>query len=102
MLDHLPKRVVRQPHLGKSIPLHHTFVRKSRGQGEVTKTLATSSSRPYKCPMSSKRQKMTVKRGWASEEPAHSYDHDKFVNESVAEKFCKTREIPISGIRAKS
>ena len=30
---------------------------------------------------------MTGKRGQASEEPAHSYDHDKFFNESVAEKF---------------
>ena len=30
---------------------------------------------------------MTSKRGRASEEPAHSYDHDKFVNESVVEKF---------------
>ena len=37
--------------------------------------------------MLSKRQKMTAKRGRASEEPVHSYDHDKFVNESVAEKF---------------
>ena len=37
--------------------------------------------------MSSKRQKMTAKRGRASEELAHSYDKDKFVNESVAEKF---------------
>ena len=37
--------------------------------------------------MSSKRQKMTAKRGQASEEPARTYDHDKFVNESVAEKF---------------
>ena len=37
--------------------------------------------------MSSKKQKMTSKRGRASEEPAHSYDHDKFVNESAAEKF---------------
>ena len=37
--------------------------------------------------MSSKRQKMTTKRGRASEEPACSYDHDKFVNESAAEKF---------------
>ena len=37
--------------------------------------------------MSSKRQKMTTKRGRASEEPAHSYDHDKFVNESAVEKF---------------
>ena len=30
---------------------------------------------------------MTAKRGRASEEIAHSYDHDKFVNESTAEKF---------------
>ena len=37
--------------------------------------------------MSSKRQKMTAKRGRASEEPARSYDHDKFVNESATEKF---------------
>ena len=41
---------------------------------------------PFK-PMSSKRQKMTTKRGQASEELAHSYDHDKFFNESTAEKF---------------
>ena len=37
--------------------------------------------------MSSKRQKMTVKRGRASKEPARTYDHDKFVNESLAEKY---------------
>ena len=37
--------------------------------------------------MSSKWQKMTAKRGRASEEPVHSYDHDKFVNESAVEKF---------------
>ena len=37
--------------------------------------------------MSSKRKKMTAKRGRASEEPARSYNHDKFVNESAAEKF---------------
>ena len=37
--------------------------------------------------MSSKKQKMSSKRGQASEEAAHSYDHDKFVNESVVEKF---------------
>ena len=37
--------------------------------------------------MMSKRQKMTAKRGWASEEPTHTYDHDKFVNESAAKKF---------------
>ena len=30
---------------------------------------------------------MTTKRDQTSEEPSHSYDHDKFVNESAAEKF---------------
>ena len=29
---------------------------------------------------------MTAKRGRASEEPARSYDHDKFINESAVEK----------------
>ena len=53
----------------------------------MRKTLVTISTRPYKCPRSSKKQKMSSKRGWTSEEPAHSYDHDKFFNESVAEKF---------------
>ena len=53
----------------------------------MRKTLATISTRSYKCPMSSKKQKMTAKRGRASEEPVHNYDHDKFVNESAAEKF---------------
>ena len=53
----------------------------------MRKTLATSSTRPYKCPMLSKKQKMTGKRDQASEELAYSYDHDKFVNESVVEKF---------------
>ena len=37
--------------------------------------------------MSSKRQKLASKRSWASEEPTHSYDHDKFVNERAVEKF---------------
>ena len=37
--------------------------------------------------MLSKRQKMTAKRGRASEEPARHYDHDKFVNEDAAVKF---------------
>ena len=37
--------------------------------------------------MSSKKQKFTAKRGRESEEPTHSYDHDKFVNESAIEKF---------------
>ena len=87
MLENLPKRVFGQPHLGKLVLLHYTFARRSRGQGEVRKTLATNSSRPYKCPMSSKKQKMTAKRGRTSEKPAHSYDHDKFVNESATKKF---------------
>ena len=30
---------------------------------------------------------MTTKRGRASEEPAHNYDHGKFVDESATEKF---------------
>ena len=30
---------------------------------------------------------MSSKRSRASEEPAHSYDHEKFVNESAAKKF---------------
>ena len=53
----------------------------------MRKALATISTRPYKCPISSKRQKISSKRGRASEEPTHSYDHEKFVNESAAEKF---------------
>ena len=69
------------------VQLHHIGVRRSRGQEEVRKALAAISTRPYKCPMSSKKQKMSLKRGWTSEEATHSYDHDKFVNESAAEKF---------------
>ena len=53
----------------------------------MRKALATISTRPYKYPMSSKKQKMSSKRSQASEEPAHSYDYDKFVNESTTEKF---------------
>ena len=37
--------------------------------------------------MSSKQKKLTAQRGRASEEPARTYDHDKFVNESAVEKF---------------
>ena len=37
--------------------------------------------------MSSKKKKMSSKRGRVSEEPAHSYDHDKSINESTTEKF---------------
>ena len=48
--------------------------------------MANILSRPY-APMSSKRQKMTAKRGRASEEPTRGYDHTKVVNEGVAENF---------------
>ena len=44
-------------------------------------------STPIKCPMSSKKQKLSSKRNRASEEPTHDYDHEKFFNESAAEKF---------------
>ena len=37
--------------------------------------------------MSSKKQKLSLKRSQTSEEPTHDYDHEKFVNESAAEKF---------------
>ena len=37
--------------------------------------------------MSSKKRKMSSKSSRASEEPSLTYDHDKFVNESVFEKF---------------
>ena len=40
-----------------------------------------------KCPMSSKKQKLSSKRSRASEEPTHDHDHEKFVNESATEKF---------------
>ena len=42
---------------------------------------------PIKCPMSSKKQKLGLKRSRVSEEPTHDYDHEKFVNESTAKKF---------------
>ena len=38
-------------------------------------------------PMSSKKKKLSSKRSRGSEEPTHDYDHEKFVNVSVAEKF---------------
>ena len=56
-------------------------------------TLVTILTHPS-TPMSSKRQKMTSKHGRASDEPARTYDHDKFVNEGAFEKFdliCKNR-----------
>ena len=37
--------------------------------------------------MSSKKHKLSSKRSRASEETTHDYDHEKFVNESGAEKF---------------
>ena len=45
-------------------------------------------------PMSGKRQKLTAKRGQASEEPTLNFDLTKFVNEGVADRFgtiCKNR-----------
>ena len=42
---------------------------------------------PIKCPMSSKKQKLSSKINQASEEPTHDYDHEKFVNESATKKF---------------
>ena len=50
----------------------------------VPSPLATIFAHPF-APMSSKRQKMTATQ--ASEEPARTYDHDRFVNESVVKKF---------------
>ena len=73
--------------MGSLVQLHHTGVSRSRGKEEVIKTLDTISTQPYKCLMSSKKQKMTSKRGQASEEPGHSYDHEKIFNESAIEKF---------------
>ena len=57
-------------HLSHSVPLLTLVVRRSRDT-----------------PISSKWQKMTAKRGRASEELARRYDHDKFVNENAAAKF---------------
>ena len=47
------------------------------------------SSNPYltKCSMLSKNQKVSSKRNRSNEEPAHDYDHEKFVNASAKEKF---------------
>ena len=42
---------------------------------------------PIKFPMSSKKHKLSSKRSRASEELAHDYDHEKFVNLSATEKF---------------
>ena len=53
----------------------------------MRKALATISTQPYKCSISGKKQKMSSKRSRASKEPAYSYDHDKFINESAVEKF---------------
>ena len=63
-------REFRWLHLSHSVPLLTLIVRRSRD-----------------APISSKRQKKIAKRGRTSEEPARSYDHEKFVNESEAEKF---------------
>ena len=53
--------------------------------GHDTPLVITSSS-PYK-PNVEQAPKMTAKRGRANEEPAHNYNHEKFVNESAAERF---------------
>ena len=37
--------------------------------------------------MSGKRQKLTPKRGWASEDPTSNFDLTKFVNEGAADRF---------------
>ena len=37
--------------------------------------------------MSIKKHKLSLKRNRASEEPAHDYNHEKFVNASAVEKF---------------
>ena len=45
-------------------------------------------------PMSGKRQKLTTKRGRASEDPTPNFDITKFVNEGAADQFgtiCKNR-----------
>ena len=44
--------------------------------------------------MSDKRQKLTAKRGWASEDPTLNFNLTKFVNEDAADRFgtiCKNR-----------
>ena len=38
-------------------------------------------------PMLGKRQKLTAKQGWASEEPTSNFDLTKFVNEGAAHRF---------------
>ena len=42
---------------------------------------------PIKCPISSKKQKLSSKRNRASEESTHDYDHKKFFIENAAMKF---------------
>ena len=42
-------------------------------------------STPLGCTMSSKKQKLSSKKTQKIEEPSHVYDHEKFVNESMAE-----------------
>ena len=48
----------------------------------------------YSAPMSGKRQKLTAKRGRASEDSTPNFDITKFFNEGVADRFgtiCKNR-----------
>ena len=72
--------------MSQLFPLHHIECYRFRDHIEVRQTLTTILAHPYAL-MSSKWQKMITKRGRASEEPARSYDHEKFVNESAAERF---------------
>ena len=46
-----------------------------------------SKPRLTKCTMSCKNQKLSLKKRRKIEEPSHDYDHVKFFNASVAEKF---------------
>ena len=87
MFDSLPRLAVGWPHLSRLVQQLHMGVIRFRGQEKGEINFSHHPTRPYKCLMSSKKQKMTSKRGRASEEPAHSYDHDNFFNESAIEKF---------------
>ena len=44
-------------------------------------------STPLGCIMSSRKQKLRSNKSKKIEAPSHDYDHEKFVNESAAEKF---------------
>ena len=53
----------------------------------ISKPRQPSKPDPIKCPMSSKKHKLSLKLSRASEDPTHDYDHEKFVNVSTVEKF---------------